>query len=145
MDPWIVYCDGSAVPNPGRIGLGVLLIAPDGTRHTLSLAPQLQGCNNEAELRALMAALQELQARGARALRVHCDNSVVVEQITDPNAKPIARLADLFDAVRTLFQSFDQAELLWIPQHRNREADALARAALGITAQRVVKITKKRR
>ncbi|WP_394791257.1 ribonuclease HI family protein [Rhodoferax sp.] len=145
MEPWIVYCDGSAVPNPGRIGLGVLLIAPDGTRYTLSLAPQLQACNNEAELRALMAALQELQARGARALRIHCDNSVVVEQICSPNAKPIARLAHLFDAARALFQSFDQAELLWIPQHRNLEADALARAALGITAPRVVKAAKKRR
>lgn len=145
MDPWIVYCDGSAVPNPGRIGLGALLIAPDGTRHTLSRAPQLQACNNEAELRALMAALQELQARGARALRVHCDNSVVVEQITDTNAKPIARLEALFGEARALFQSFEQAELLWIPQHRNSEADALARAALGITVPRVVKITKKRR
>nr|WP_315430616.1 ribonuclease HI family protein [uncultured Albidiferax sp.] len=145
MDPWIVYCDGSAVPNPGRIGLGVLLIAPDGIRHALSLAPQLQACNNEAELRALMVALQELQARGARTLRIHCDNSVVVEQITNPNAKPIARLAALFEEGRALFQSFEQAELLWIPQHRNGEADALARAALGITAQRVAKRNKKRR
>ena len=145
MDPWIVYCDGSAVPNPGRIGLGAVLVAPDGTRHTLSQAAHTYGCNNEAELRALMAALQALQAHGARALRIHCDNSVVVEQICSPQAKPIARLAALFDAARALFQSFDQAELLWIPQHRNSEADALARAALGITAPRVVKTAKKRR
>ena len=144
MDPWIVYCDGSAAPNSGRMGLGAVLIAPNGARHTLSQTPQAYGCNNEAELRALMAALQELQARGARALRVHCDNSVVVEQITRPGAQPIARLAALFDAARVLFQSFEQAELLWIPQHRNGEADALARAALGLAA-RVVKVAKKRR
>ena len=145
MDPWIVYCDGSAVPNPGRVGLGALLIAPDGTRHTLSRAPQLQACSSCSAAISARSSASLLQACGARALRVHCDNSVVVEQITDTNAKPIARLEALFGEARALFQSFEQAELLWIPQHRNSEADALARAALGITVPRVVKIAKKRR
>lgn len=145
MTPWTVYCDGSAVPNPGRIGLGAVFTAPDGARHTLSRAAPEHGCNNEAEVRALMAVLQELKSLGARALRIHCDNSVVVEQVGSRTAKPIARLAALFDEARALLQSFDQAELVWIPHHRNGEADALARAALGIDQQRVVKIHKKRR
>ena len=129
--PWILYCDGSAMPNPGRMGMGVVLCAPDGTRHTLAQATHTTGCNNEAELRALLLALGELQARGASALLVYSDSSILVEQLGGKAARPIARLHDLLDEARTLLQSFAAVRLQWIPRHRNTEADALARAALG--------------
>jgi ribonuclease HI len=142
---WTVHCDGSAIPNPGRMGLGAVWTAPDGTRHSLSHAAPGTGCNNEAEVRALMAALQALQLQGADGLLLHCDNSVVVEQVSSSTAKPIARLANLFDEARALLASFADAQLVWIPGHRNGEADALARAALGMREPRVVKARKKRR
>ena len=139
---WVIYCDGSAMPNPGRMGMGAVLTEPDGTRHTLLQATTTKDCNNEAELRALMATLQELQRRGATALLVYCDNSVLVEQLGGTDAKPIARLACLFQEARQLLESFDHASLEWIPRHRNVQADALARAALGIVSKRVVKPSK---
>ncbi|WP_210542742.1 ribonuclease HI family protein [Rhodoferax sp. PAMC 29310] len=145
MDHWIVYCDGSAMPNPGRMGWGAVMTAPDGTRHTLSHASQAIGCNNEAEVRALLATLQALKRLGADSLLIHCDNSVVVEQVSGDKAKPVARLAALFDEARTLFNSFQQATLIWTPRHRNGEADALARTALGAPEKRVAKVTRKRR
>lgn len=130
---WVVHCDGSALPNPGRMGLGALLIAPDGSRHTLSVATHTTGCNNEAELRALIAALHALQAHGAQSLLVRSDSSILVEQLGGVKpAKPIARLSTLFDEARSLLQSFEHTRLQWVPQHRNGEADALARAALGL-------------
>ena len=145
VTPWIIYCDGSAMPNPGRMGLGVLLCAPDGTRHTLAQATHTTGCNNEAELRALLLALRELQARGASALLVHSDSSILVEQLGGAPATPIARLHDLFDEARTLLQSFAAVRLQWIPRHRNAEADALARAALGCAPKPPAKAFGKRR
>lgn len=145
LAPWVVYCDGSAIPNPGRMGLGAVLTAPDGTRHTLSLKTTSMGCNNEAELRALMAALEALQARGATALQVFCDSSLVVDQLGRTGARPVARLADLFDAARTLLQSFNQVSLAWVPHRRNGEADALARAALGMPPRPPARAPKKRR
>lgn len=131
-DVWTVHCDGGAVPNPGRMGLGVVMVDPHGQRHTLSQATHLTGCNNEAEVRALMAALLALKAHGAARLRIHSDNSILVEQCTVPACKPIARLAGLFDEARALLSGFDHASLHWVPRHRNGEADALARAALGL-------------
>ena len=145
MNPWTAYSDGSALPNPGRMGLGAIITAPDGTRHTLSLLAREVGCNNEAELRALVATLLALKSHGADMFIAHCDNSVVVEQITNPRAAPIARLAPLFDEVRTLFASFAEARLVWIPGHRNGEADGLARAALGMAPRAAVKKPRKRR
>ena len=123
---WTVYCDGSAVPNPGRMGLGALLIAPDGSRHALSRATHSVGCNNEAELRALTEALLAARAQGAAAVQVYSDNSILVEQLGGRAVKPIERLADLFDEARALLASFERVALQWIPRHRNAEADALA-------------------
>ncbi|MGJ7609792.1 MULTISPECIES: ribonuclease HI family protein [unclassified Variovorax] len=143
--PWTVYCDGSAMPNPGRMGVGAVITAPDGTRHTLSQATHTTGCNNEAELLALTLALQDLRERGVTAVRAYSDNSTLVEQLGTVEARPIARLAALFGAARALLGSFDDARVQWIPRHRNGEADALARAALGFGPKPPPRRSKKKR
>ncbi|MGH6646864.1 ribonuclease HI family protein [Aquabacterium sp.] len=129
---WTIHCDGSAVPNPGRMGIGAVMVDPHGQRHVLSKATHAVGCNNEAELRALMAALQALKSWQATSLQVYSDNSVLVEQLTVLGCKPVVRLAPLFDEARALLASFAHVSLRWIPRHRNGEADALARVALGL-------------
>jgi ribonuclease HI len=133
--PWTAYSDGSALPNPGRMGLGAVITAPDGTRHTLSQLAREIGCNNEAELlRADGRAAGAEVSSGADMFVVHCDNSIVVEQLTNGRgpAKPIARLAPLFEEVRAA-RSLRSARPGWCGSrgHRNGEADGLARAALG--------------
>ena len=144
-DTWLAHTDASATPNPGRMGLGAVLVSPDGTAHVLSeLSPGL-GCNNEAEVRALMAALRAMKSMGARHVEARCDNSVVVAQLMDASAPPIARLAALFDEARALLAHFESARVRWIPQHRNQEADALARAALGLTQPRQPRATRPRK
>jgi ribonuclease HI len=133
---WVIHCDGSAWPNPGRMGLGAVLTGPDGAvRHQISEATTFSGCNNEAELRALMQALQWLAQQGLTAsatVQVFSDNSVLVEQLGVHPAAPIARLAPLFDEARSALDRFHSVRLQWIPRHRNGAADALARAALGL-------------
>ena len=118
------------------MGLGAVLAAPDGSRYMLSQAAPGKGCNNEAELRALMAALSALQLHGALSLLVYSDSSVLVDQLVAGTkaCRPIARLALLFDQARAMLGSFDDVSLRWIPRHRNGEADALARAGLGLPA-----------
>ena len=133
---WVAHCDGSAVPNPGRMGLGAVLVGPGGaTQHTISEATTFTGCNNEAELRALLRALQWLEPQvvaTATTVQVLSDSSVLVEQLGEQAVAPIARLAPLFDEARRVLQRFAQVDLQWVPRHRNGAADALARAALGL-------------
>lgn len=126
------------------MGLGAVLTAPDGTRHPLSITADGRGCNNEAELRALMMSLQYARQRGATELLIHCDNSVVVEQLSGTAVEPFARLAPLFGEVRGMLRSFPVARLVWIPRHRNREADALARAAVGLAPKSPAPARKRR-
>ncbi|TXH34934.1 MAG: reverse transcriptase-like protein, partial [Burkholderiaceae bacterium] len=72
------------------------------------------------------------RGHGACALLIHSDNSVLVEQLGPKPGPPIARLAPLFDEARQLLKGFGPVDLRWIPRHRNGEADALARQALGL-------------
>lgn len=141
---WTIHCDGSAVPNPGRMGLGAVLVAADGERHLLSLATDARGCNNEAEARALMLALRDAQARGATALQIYSDSSLLVAQLGTAAVPPVLRLAGLYAEVAALLATFAFASLHWIPRHRNGEADALARAALGLAPKGLVKRAKKK-
>lgn len=131
LPTWVIHCDGSALPNPGRMGLGAVIVAPDGSRQTLSEATHNIGCNNEAELRAVMTALR-LMPPACRHVLVYSDNSILVTQLMLTEAKPVARLAALFDEARALLAGFDTVTLKWVPRHRNAEADALARGALGL-------------
>ena len=145
---WTVHCDGTALPNPGRMGLGAVLTAPDGTRHTLSQATGTHGCNNEAEVRALIAALQLLQDLGAQpaALNICSDSSVLVVQLDGAApAAPIVRLTHVFDEARQLLQQFSNVRLGWVPRHRNTAADTLARAALGLPDKSGIKPRPKKR
>jgi ribonuclease HI len=132
---WQIHCDGTALPNPGRIGIGAVLRAPDGTRHELSEAPGLNGCNNEAEALALIVALKRAKTLGAHALCIRCDSIVLVEQTTGTTRTKIARLAKLFEECRSLLAAFDTIDFRWTSRQLNQEADALARSALGLAAK----------
>ena len=54
---WRSFFDGATVPNPGRRGIGGLLLGPAGQR--VEIARDLgHGTNNEAEYDALIAVLE---------------------------------------------------------------------------------------
>jgi ribonuclease HI len=119
------------------MGLGAVLVGPDGaTQHHISEATTFTGCNNEAELRALLRALQWLEQHvavaAATTVQVVSDSSVLVEQLGALQVAPIERLAPLFDEARSVLRQFAHVDLQWVPRHRNGAADALARAALGL-------------
>ena len=120
------------MPNPGKIGIGVLLIAPDGRREEKSVLLNCSGCNNEAELHALCAALEMAAAAGARKLLLRGDSDVALRYVRGPDSTQIARLCLLVAAARDRLRRFEEVQLLWIPRHRNREADRLSRQALGL-------------
>jgi len=143
---WQLWCDGTAAPNPGRIGLGVLLVGPDGAHSHHSLAPGGGGCNNVAELSALRHGLQLASAAGATRLAVYSDSDFLVRHVGGECATGVAPLAALVTDIRTRIEAFEQVSLHWIPRHRNGEADRLARAALGLKEKPALRpISRKRR
>ena len=127
---WTVHIDGSALPNPGRMALGAVLVDPQGAQHTVSQDTRRTGCNNEAEVLALLAALEVLSAHQVQHAHIYSDSSILVEQLIQAHPKPVVRLTPLYDQARAAVRQFAGLQLHWVPRHRNQQADALARAAL---------------
>ena len=142
---WLAWCDGRACPNPGRIGLGAVLQAPDGRIFELSRSDPHRGCNNEAETRALLATLELAESLGARHIVIHSDSDNVVRLACDANTTEARHLAPLFAQVRECLTGFAEYEIRWLPQHRNAAADELARRALGLAARAPQKPRKRTR
>jgi ribonuclease HI len=129
---WQAWFDGSALPNPGRIGLGAVLRGPGGQQLEYSGMAVDGGCNNEAELLALGKALEMARASGARHLVVRGDSDFAVRHLRGEAHTSVAHLHALIRQMQPLLAGFDSVRLEWIPRHRNPDADRLSRAALGL-------------
>ena len=116
------------------MGLGVVLLAPDGERREHSALAPGHGCNNESELHALCLAIELAVAAGARRLILRGDSDLAVRYVTGVDSTAVARLLPLIARAREGLARFDDARLLWLPRHRNADADRLSRQALGLAA-----------
>lgn len=131
-DIWQAWFDGSALPNPGKMGIGFVLQAPDGSVCERSFLARESGCNNEAELHALCALLELACDKGVRRLLIQGDSDVAVRYVNGFDATGIARLQILIGRAQSLLSSFEDVSLRWVPRHRNGAADTLSRRALGL-------------
>jgi len=82
---------------------------------------------------------------GARRLEVRGDSDVALGYVRGPGATRIQRLNLLVAAARDRMRRFEHVELIWVPRHRNAEADRLAREALGLTVAAVAAKARRRR
>ena len=125
---WRAWFDGSAHPNPGRCGIGVLVTGPGGERIELS-QPAGYGNSSEAEYSALIAALGAAIDAGARALTAYGDSKVVIDDVNGV-AAPSKQLSAYRTQARALMKRFDDVLVRWLPRHKNAEADALSQGAV---------------
>lgn len=137
-DTWVAHCDGGAWPNPGAMGIGAVLTAPTGEVHRLSQRLSGSGCNNEAEWRAAVAVLSFALKQGARNLRLHTDSTQVRDHLSQPHATALpSALQTWVDEARAQAARLTHFSVQWVPRHRNAQADALARKALGLPPKQV--------
>lgn len=128
---WRAWFDGSAHPNPGRCGIGALLLGPGGTSVEIS-RPAGYGNSSEAEYRALIALLEAAVIAGAADLVVYGDSRVVIDDINGPALYAAASLEEYRSAAQALLAQLDRVTLRWIPRHKNGAADALSQRAAAI-------------
>ncbi|BBU27216.1 hypothetical protein BTHE68_09500 [Burkholderia sp. THE68] len=127
---WRGWFDGSALPNPGRLGIGGLLIGPAGETFEISKASGA-GDSSAAEYLALIAVLEAALRAGAVDLVIYGDSRVVIDDVNSPDGATIASLAHHAARVHALIAQIGDVRLQWIPRARNLRADALSRDALG--------------
>jgi ribonuclease HI len=130
---WVAHCDGGAWPNPGAMAIGAELVSPTGEVHRLSQRLNASGCNNEAEWQAAVAVLRLALAHGARSLLLCTDSTQVRDHLGPVQAPTLPpALQTWVDQARALACDLPHFAVKWVPRHRNGQADALARAALGL-------------
>lgn len=126
---WTGWFDGSALPNPGRIGIGAVLRSPRGETFELSAAAG-HGDSSAAEYRALIALLETALREGARDVTIYGDSRVVIDDMLATQGAGIRSLAHYAARARTLIGEIGDVRLQWIPRARNADADLLSRQAL---------------
>jgi ribonuclease HI len=130
----VIYTDGAAVPNPGPAALGVIIKDEHG-RLIASISQRIgQATNNQAEYRAIIAALEHAISLGINRVEVHSDSELVVKQINDKYRVKKTALQPLCQKVKQLQCQFRGFSITYIPRQRNTEADNLANKALNLVS-----------
>ena len=125
---WSAWFDGSAHPNPGKLGIGGLLCGPDGERTEISERAG-HGSSSEAEYLALIALLRAAVAAQPPVLVVHGDSRVVIDDVTGARTAS-AGLEEQREQALFLMAQLADVTLRWVPRHRNGDADRLSQQAI---------------
>ncbi len=128
---WLAWFDGSAHPNPGKIGIGGLLTGPDGA--TIEIC-QCAGFGNSsvAEYRALIAVLEQGVRLQPAQLVIYGDSLVVIDDMNQSAAKGAGSLQGERAYAHRLIAQMNDVTLRWIPRHRNAAADRLSQQGVAL-------------
>jgi ribonuclease HI len=125
----IIHTDGACRGNPGLATIGVTIKDENGK--LLSCISKAIGktTNNQAEYRAMIAALEQAVKMGATHVEMNSDSELVVNQLSGKYRVKKDTLQPLFDQVKELSKGFESFKIKYIPRELNSEADALANKA----------------
>ncbi len=123
--PFVVYFDGASRGNPGPSAWGVF--APSGGSASRAIG---RTTNNVAEWQGFLAALDLAAEAGATEVEVRADSELVLKQFLGTYRVKAHHLAPYLASAREKARRFRRLEVVHVPRERNREADALANAAL---------------
>ena len=128
----VIFTDGAAAPNPGPAAIGAIIKDEQGK--LLARISQRIGraTNNQAEYRAIIAALEKAVSLGAKHVEVNSDSELVVKQINGKYRVKKATLKPLYQEVKRLQSRLEGFTITHIPRQQNREADKLANKLLAI-------------
>jgi len=126
----IIYTDGGARGNPGPAGIGVAIY--NEAREKVAELSRFLGVatNNQAEYRAVIAALEKARAMGADELEFYLDSELVVKQLNREYKVKNKDLAPLFLMIHNLSLSFRKITYTHVFREQNEEADRLANEAM---------------
>lgn len=126
----IIYSDGGARGNPGPAGIGAVIY--DEEKNIVHEISEYLGetTNNQAEYRAVIAAIEKLKEFEVEELNFFLDSELVVKQLNGQYKVKNAGLAPLFVKIHNARQSFKKVTFCHVRREYNKEADALANKAM---------------
>ena len=130
MKKLIINTDGTAEPNPGPAAIGATIKDEQG-KVIATISQRIgRATNNQAEYRAIIAALEKALSLGAKQVDIRSDSELVVRQLNGRYRVKKASLKPLYQQVKQLSSQFEGFNITHIPREQNTEADRLASMAL---------------
>ena len=129
----VINTDGSADPNPGPAAIGATIKDRHGKLIASISQPIGWATSNQAEYRAIIAALEKAVQLGAAQVEIRSDSELVVRQLNGRYRVKKATLRLLCQQVISLLSHFRGVTITHVPREQNTEADSLASAALNFT------------
>ena len=126
----VIFTDGAAAPNPGPAAIGATIKDERGRLITSISQPIGRATNNQAEYRAIIAALENAIRLGASQIDICSDSELVVKQINGQYRVKNTALKPLYQKVKQQQGSLKGFTITHIPRQQNQEADNLATKAL---------------
>ena len=129
-DRMLINADGASRGNPGPAAIGATIKGEQGGLLARISRPIGRATNNQAEYRAVIAALQEAVRLGARKVDIRLDSELVVRQLNGRYRVKNTALISLYQEAKGLLMRLEMVTIRHVPREQNREADRLANMAL---------------
>ncbi|MEK7648835.1 MAG: ribonuclease HI family protein [Patescibacteria group bacterium] len=130
MKKLIIHTDGGARGNPGPAAIGCVLFDPDIKEEYYISNYIGSTTNNQAEYRALLAALEKAQVLMATHVECYLDSELVVKQMRGEYRVRDKNLSPLYLKIWNLTLKFTSITFNHIPRAMNKKADSLVNKAL---------------
>ncbi len=128
----VIWIDGASRNNPGPAAVGVVIKDEHDRVHARISRRIGTATNNQAEYRAVIAALEKAISLGAHQVTLYSDSDLVVKQINGQYRVKKPELKLLHQQVKHLQHSLEDFTVNYIPRRQNAEADSLANKALDL-------------
>lgn len=133
---YVLKFDGGCNPNPGEMGIGVIVL-DDSNKKVLELSRKIGfGTNNQAEYRAVITGMEELRGIYTGELLIQGDSKLVINQLTGKWQVKGKELQALFYRIKELENEFQAVNYNWVNREENAEADLLSAKALGLNVKK---------
>ncbi len=125
-----IYTDGASSGNPGPAAIGVCIKGENGQK-LVNISQYLGlATNNQAEYIAVIAALEAAIRLKATEVTLYLDSELIARHLAGAYRVKSLSLINLYSQARKLVKKFSNLNIVHINGLENKEAHALAQAAL---------------
>jgi ribonuclease HI len=127
----VIFTDGCSKGNPGPAGIGFVVYQDDNLHPVLTFSDYIGvATNNQAEYKALIAALEYALNLQAGIVEIRSDSELIVNQMNGAYRVRKAELKPLYEKAKSLSGLISDFGIRYVPREKNRGADALANKGL---------------
>ena len=125
-----LYTDGASRGNPGKSGIGVVVL--DGEKNILAEVSEYIGdaTNNVAEYKALIRGVEKALEFSPSRVDIFADSELMVRQLNGRYKVRAPSILPLYNEARKLLGMLSESKVQYVPREQNSLADALANRAI---------------